>query len=60
MLISGSCTGSDSMKNTKKDRFKLCVLAIVTIAAEVVTLLTFGGFNTEWRAKLLFSDWMEG
>jgi formate/nitrite transporter FocA (FNT family) len=42
-----------------KARFKLCVLAVVCIAQELVTLMTLGFVVPEWRAKVLFSDWMD-
>jgi hypothetical protein len=47
------------VKLNTKDNFKLCVLAITTIASELITLGTLGSVNLEWRAKLLFSHWMD-
>ena len=35
------------------------VLSAVCIAAELVTFLTLGNYGVEWRARLLFSSWMD-
>ena len=47
------------MKITKQDNFKLVVLALVSIAADLVTLVSLGTINPNWRADVLFSDWMQ-
>jgi len=47
------------MRLNRRDNFKLMVLAIVTIASELVTLVSFGTINPYWASTLLFSDWMD-
>ena len=47
-----------NMKINKQDNFKLVVLALVSIAADLVTLVSLGTINPNWRADVLFSDWM--
>tara|TARA_R110001599_G_scaffold32045_3_gene105940 strand:+ start:1303 stop:1464 length:162 start_codon:yes stop_codon:yes gene_type:complete len=37
----------------------LMLLAVVTIADSLVTLLTLAIVNPMWRADLMFSDWWE-
>ena len=49
---------SFNMRLNKQDNFKLCVLALVSIAGDLVTLVTLGTINPSWRADVLFSDWM--
>jgi hypothetical protein len=47
------------MKMNRKDNGKLMLLAVVSIAADLITLVSFGTINPDWRARLLFSDWYD-
>ena len=47
------------MKINKQDNSKLVVLALVSITADLVTLVSLGTINPNWRADVLFSDWMQ-
>jgi hypothetical protein len=47
------------MKINKQDNFKLMVLALVGIAADLVTLVSLGTINPFWREDVLMSDWMQ-
>lgn len=42
-----------------QDRLKLWVLGLVTLADGLVVTLTLGHITTEWRASVLFSNWMD-
>jgi len=37
--------------------FKLVVTALVGIATDLVTIISFGLINPNWRANVLFSEW---
>jgi hypothetical protein len=43
----------------KNERLKLWLLAWVSIAQELIFIITFGQVCLEWRANILFSDWMD-
>lgn len=43
----------------KKHNAYLMLLAVVTIADSLVTLVTLAIINPMWRADLMFSDWWE-
>lgn len=43
----------------RRERLKMLVLGFVTIAEGLVQVFSLGLLTTEWRAWLLFSDWMD-
>jgi len=49
----------ERMKINTQDNFKLVVLALVSIAADLVTVVSLGTINPSWRGDVLFSDWMQ-
>jgi hypothetical protein len=47
------------MKLNRQDNYKLMVLALVSIASDLITLASLGTINPEWRSIVLFSAWMD-
>ena len=47
------------MKLNRDDNFKLVILAVVSIASDVLTIMSFGTVITQWRADVLFSEWID-
>ena len=48
------------IKFDRKDRFKICVLALVESIESITLLVTLGSLHLEIYEKVLFSDWMQG
>lgn len=40
-------------------RWKYWVLALITVADSLVIVFTLGHYEVDWRADVLFSDWIE-
>ncbi len=48
-----------SKHRTASEQFKMWVLAWVGIADEAVTVVSLGFWSVDWRARVLFSAWMD-
>lgn len=46
-------------RNAARERFAFWILSAVSLADALVTFLTLGYLSTDWRANLLFSDWLD-
>lgn len=45
--------------DSSKERFALVLLAMVSMAEAIVTILSLGFVTAEWRANLVFSEWFD-
>lgn len=46
-------------KGTRRERWKMWLVSWVSIAQEAIFIATLGTVCVDWRAHILFSEWMD-
>ena len=58
-MAANKCKFGIKMKLNRDDNFKLVILAAVSIASDIITIMSFGTVITHWRADVLFFEWYD-